>query len=292
MLRPTLAFAALAGLAAGASADVVHLKNGRKLEGKAERREDGTLLLRTLHGTARLAAAEVARVEPKRHLIDEHAERAAAVDVADAAGQLALARWCLEHEWRAQAQVHAQYVVEVEPHNVAARTILDHTLLDGRWMPRAEALRAQGLVQYRGKWMSEADAAAAHAKDLEADQRVRTQALVDHIVRTMSRADAAGRRLCYDELCRLADQTETPGLKQSAQQVYDHYERVAAASQSAGSGVVITELRLTNAQLVRPIPVLTTNLGQALSTPVTIQLPELKIEGIQTTVAIPFGLPK
>lgn len=292
MIRSTFALVALAGFAGVAAADIVVLKDGRKLEGRAEKRDDGTVILRTLHGEATLAGAEVARIEPKRHLIDEHAERAAAVAADDAEGQLGLARWCLAHEWRRQAQVHAQHVVNVDPHNHAARTILDHTILDGRWMPRAEALAAQGLVQYRGTWMSEAQAAATHRKDLEADQRVRTQALVDHVVRTMSRADAPGRKLCYDELCRLADQSKTPGLRESAKKVYDHYERVAAASQRAGSGVVVTELRLTNAQLVRPIPVLTTNLGQALSTPVTIQLPELKIEGVQTTVAIPFGLPR
>lgn len=283
---------AVALFAVPAAADIVTLKDGRKLEGKAEKRADGTVILRTLHGEATLAGAEVRGIERTRHLIDEHAERSKDVAADDVAGQLALANWCLEHEWRAQAQVHAQHVVEVEPHHVAARTILDHTLLDGRWMPRAEALRAQGLVQYRGKWMSQGEAEAAHLRDLESDRRVRTQAQVNHIVGTMSRADAAGRRLCYDELCRIADESKTPGLRESAKKVYDHYERVAAASQSAGSGVVMTELRLTNAQLVRPIPVLTTNLGQALSTPVTIQLPELKIEGVQTTVAIPFGLPK
>ena len=292
MLRRSLALLAVAIVAGPAAADIVHLKDGRKLEGKAEKRADGTVVLRTLHGEATLAGAEVRRIEPKRHLVDEHAERAAGVATDDVPGQLALANWCLEHDWRRQAEVHARHVVDVEPHHVAARTVLDHTLLDGRWMPRAEGLRAQGLVQYRGKWMGEPEAEAAHARDLEADQRVRTQALVDHVVRTMSRADAPGRKLCYDELCQIAEKTKTPGLKESARQVYDHHQRVAAASQRAGSGVVITELRLTNAQLVRPIPVMTTNLGQAGSTPVSIQLPELRIEGVQTTVAIPFGLPR
>ena len=47
-------------------------------------------------------------------------------------------------------------------------------------------------------------------------------------------------------------------------------------------------LRPTIANLVRPIPTYTTSLG-AFTTPVTIQIPELKIQKAQTTVRVPDG---
>jgi len=51
---------------------------------------------------------------------------------------------------------------------------------------------------------------------------------------------------------------------------------------------VTLELQPTIATLLRPIPTFQTSLG-ALTTPVTIQLPELRIEKSQTTVRVPDG---
>ena len=50
---------------------------------------------------------------------------------------------------------------------------------------------------------------------------------------------------------------------------------------------VTLELRPTVAELVRPIPTFSTLLGVALSTPVFIQTPELRIQRVETTVTVP-----
>jgi type II secretory pathway component GspD/PulD (secretin) len=52
---------------------------------------------------------------------------------------------------------------------------------------------------------------------------------------------------------------------------------------------VTIELQPTIAELARPIPTFTTTLGGANSTPVTIQLPELVVQSLQTTVMCPDG---
>ncbi|MCI0342168.1 MAG: hypothetical protein L0216_13660 [Planctomycetales bacterium] len=52
---------------------------------------------------------------------------------------------------------------------------------------------------------------------------------------------------------------------------------------------ITLDLRPTVATLVRPIPTILTNLGQAGSTQVNIQLPELRVQGAETTVRIPDG---
>ncbi len=51
---------------------------------------------------------------------------------------------------------------------------------------------------------------------------------------------------------------------------------------------VISETRATMTKLKRPIPTLQTSLG-AGSTPVTLQLPELQVARVSTTVVIPAG---
>jgi type II secretory pathway component GspD/PulD (secretin) len=51
---------------------------------------------------------------------------------------------------------------------------------------------------------------------------------------------------------------------------------------------VMLELQPTIATLVRPIPTFQTSLG-ALTTPVTLQLPETNIQKSQTTVRVPDG---
>lgn len=284
-----LAASIVALLCAPALADIVHLKDGRTLEGKAETK-DGQVLLRTIHGTAILDQAQVTKVEPKAHLLDEYAAKAAGIAEDDAEGQLALAEWCQGHDWASQARVHAARVVDVDPHHVGAREILGHVLVDGRWLPKAEALRAQGLAEWKGEWLPLAEAQKRAAADTETAKRAKLQGTVNQLVSRMAYPDAEGRKACHEALTRLATAEKIPGLKEAADKTLAYYERVAPIRTSASRGVVITELRLQNATLKRPIPSINTNLGQAQSTPVTIQLPELSIQGVQTTVAIPFGL--
>lgn len=52
---------------------------------------------------------------------------------------------------------------------------------------------------------------------------------------------------------------------------------------------VTLELRPTVADLLRPIPTFTTNLGGPVAAPVTIQIPEISMMSAQTTVKLPDG---
>ena len=289
MTRLPLALSIVSALTAPALADIVHLKDGRTLEGKAESR-DGQVLLRTIHGTAILAEAQVEKIEPKAHLLDAYAAKAKDVAAGDAEGQLALAEWCQAHDWASQARAHATRVIEADPHHVAAREILGHMLVDGRWLPKADALRAQGLAEWKGEWLPIEEAKKRAAADTQAVRQAKLQGTVNQLVSRMAYPDTEGRKACHEALSRLATHEKIPGLKEAADKTLAYYERVAPVRASTSRGVVITELRLQNATLKRPIPSITTNLGQQNSTPVTIQLPELSIQGVQTTVAIPFGL--
>jgi type II secretory pathway component GspD/PulD (secretin)/tetratricopeptide (TPR) repeat protein len=58
---------------------------------------------------------------------------------------------------------------------------------------------------------------------------------------------------------------------------------------SANRRYITLELRPTVAKVVRPIPTFQSTLGTALSTPVFLHLPELKVQKVQTTVTVPDG---
>ncbi len=288
MTRTTLSIAALALAAPLAAADVVHLKSGRSLEGKAEAKGD-RVVLRTLHGTAILAVADVEKVEAKRCVLDDYADRLAATTLGDAESLQTLASWCRSVGYESKAREHARGALSIEPNHVGARQILGHVLMEGAWVTREEALKSAGLAEHDGKVVTAGEAAKADAAELAKSRRARLQKLVDRLVRTMAYPDAESRRISRESLEKIAEVEKIPGLKEAVDKVSKYYERVAPVVQTGG-GVAILEMRFTKAELKRPIQDIKTNLGQQNSTQVTIQLPELSIVGVQTTVAVPLGL--
>ncbi|MCI0343295.1 MAG: hypothetical protein L0216_19485 [Planctomycetales bacterium] len=288
MTRATLVLSTLALAAPLASADVVHLKNGRSLEGKAEAKDD-KVVLRTLHGIAIVAAADVQRIETKRCVLDDYADKLAATSLGDAESLHALASWCRSVGYASKAKEHARAAISIEPNHVGARGILGHALVAGAWVTREEALRSAGLAEHDGKVVTTEEAEKADAAAAAKSRRARLQRVVDRLVRTMAYPDAESRRISRESLEKIAEVEKIPGLKESVDKVYKYYERVAPAVQTGG-GVAIIEMRFTKAELKRPIQEIKTNLGQANSTQVTIQLPELSIVGVETTVAVPLGL--
>jgi hypothetical protein len=91
----------------------------------------------------------------------------------------------------------------------------------------------------------------------------------------------------HEELVTIAKERKIPGLAKYAGDVkayFDRYWTLVRRSQST----VTTEVRAAVTKLKRPIPTFTTSLG-ASTTPVTLQLPELNVISIKTTVIIPAG---
>jgi dienelactone hydrolase len=73
--------------------DVVHLKNGGKIEGKVVEEKDGKLRIRTATGEVVVARDDVARIEAGPSPAEELAERRAKLDGRDPKAVLDLAKW-------------------------------------------------------------------------------------------------------------------------------------------------------------------------------------------------------
>ena len=89
---------------------------------------------------------------------------------------------------------------------------------------------------------------------------------------------------CGKDVETLAEEIGDPNVAKIARDAKAWYDRAWKQVRAQ----VIAETRVTWSQLKRPIPTFTTSLG-AGSTPVTLQLPELQVARVSTTVVIPAG---
>ena len=280
-----LGLVALLAVAGSAGADVVHLKNGHQIEGDVTE-SAGKLVVKMKRGTVTLDKSEVARVEVKPSTLDEYRERLAKLAPDDVEGRFELAVWLDEKDHGLDAKKAYEAVLEIDPHHRGAHHSLGHVRYDGKWMTEDEMMTAQGYVRYEGRWVT-TEEAELYARDAATKAAVaKLQEQVTTLVRAMASPSASRRDRAYRKLVTVAHEWKSPELVEKAGQVkawYDEAYRILAERQ-----MVLTEVRATMATLKRPIPTFTTSLG-AFSSPVSIQLPELSVVSIGTTVNIPAG---
>jgi hypothetical protein len=162
--RTTLsaALALLALLGAGARADVIHYKDGRRLEGRITARTATELTVQTDFGAIRVPLSKVERIEEKATPREELATRRAALRDDDAQGLLELAAWAGEAGLAAERLALLREVVRADPLHVEANTALGRVRVDGRWLEPAEVeawvaeraaeMEAQGLAWDGAGW--------------------------------------------------------------------------------------------------------------------------------------------
>lgn len=217
-----------------ALADVVHLRDGRKLQGEATWSADGERLeVKTRHGSVVVDRADVVRVEAVETPEQELTRRRAALAADDMAGRVALAEFCLERRLERDAVALLFEALAGEPpaggqadrqpdrqpdpaadeaRRVARRaaraaggllaTRLDYHLVDGEWLAPDEYYPARGFVRYRGRWVRrelvdlilQLDVAEEEAKQLRVEQR-RAERALEPARRGVDEAREALRRL-------------------------------------------------------------------------------------------------
>lgn len=179
------ALAALVLLATpSVSADIVILKNGKRLEGRVEEAGD-SIVIHLRHGSVKIRRDRIESIVKKTTALDEFHEKAEALEAKAAAEKLdgparaelwyELAGWALEQDLPRSRLDALQQTLAADPDHAKAREALGYVRFDGRWVTGAERHRAMGLVQYEGQWVTaEARddavraAEAARIADLEA----------------------------------------------------------------------------------------------------------------------------
>jgi hypothetical protein len=291
-LFPLLAFAV------SATADELHLKDGKVLPGRVF--EDGdryTVVDRdTKHAVKK---AEVSEFVKKRSFMDEFDDRLAKLPADDAEAIFEFGRWLDENDWQSRAKLAYSEVLDLDADHKGARRALGYSLYEGAWVSPEELNRAKGLVEFEGRWYTKHDLDELK-KQIEGDEKLR-QAMTERrqvndklnkIMRNFATLDKKQRQKAYDELSRYAEELNSPEVRKLADDSkawYDEQARAICASYTAR-----TEIHAVHTKLKQPIEKFTTNLGAAIAiiaaqNPVTIQLPELQIAEVHTTVDIPAG---
>lgn len=164
-MRKLLCLLALLGSALPAWSDEVKLVSGGRLVGIA-RVEGGKVLVETSHGTIGIPRSLVAEILPGWTPIHEVADRAARLGPEAGAEDLfELAVWARENGVHRRAQELLERVIALEPGHEGARRLLGYRLHEGRWMTETEVNRANGLVEFRGQWITPKEQAAILARE-------------------------------------------------------------------------------------------------------------------------------
>ncbi len=299
---PTLAFAAFLAAAPSALADRLVLQDGRLVEGLVTKEGD-TYRVVSRFGAADVAAKDVKEWVRAKPVETEWRERSAALKPGDHAGRAGLARWLMEVGRDEEASATARAVLEDDPENAVAHGVLGHVRHGGAWMTPDEAKRRDGLILRGDRWYTPEEWAlldGASKEKADAAERAaggkRVQAAVNEAVRLMLAPDAGLRAEGEKRLARIAEEQDSESLRGLGPQVKAYaaaYDQMVASETAAESASVLTECRIQFAKLKRPIQQFSTSLASNLGGgAVVIQLPELEVIKVNTTVRIPAAVAK
>lgn len=157
--------AVVAAAPVAARADILHLKNGGKLEGVIQGEEKGVVLLKTRFGMQRVKRIDIARIEKTETAQQIYERKRAELDDTDAGATFELAQWCRSRTLTRQYRELLVATIELDPEHAEAHQGLGHVLFENEWMTPDEkverqrrnalaAKKARGLVQYEGQWVT------------------------------------------------------------------------------------------------------------------------------------------
>lgn len=158
LLTSTLSLFLLAGLliSSPASADVVHLRDGRTLEGSVIRAGD-TLIVRRKLGSSHVHLSDVARIEETTDRWDEIERLRGQLANGTADERYRFGVWCRDHDFKEEGQRAFLSVLRLDLDHAGARAALGYVLHEGQWLTQADKNRLAGLVEFEGAWMEPAE---------------------------------------------------------------------------------------------------------------------------------------
>jgi len=285
-------------LAAAAPGDELHLRDGRVISGKVT---DEGAFYGVVDRDKKYAVKKsaVSKIMKRRSFMEEYEERLAKLPVDDPAAIFEFGRWLDEHDWRGRARLAYEEVLDLDPDHRGARRALGYKLYEGAWVSPNELNRRKGLVAFEGRWYTPHDL-AEFKREIERNaglreklaRRRKVDARVQNILRRFVTFDRKKRQAAYRELYTYAERLNSPELRKfadDAKAYYDERARILCARMMAR-----TEIHAVHTKLKRPIDAFETTLGAAIAlgaaqNPVRIQLPEISIAEVHTTVDIPAG---
>ncbi|MBN1257366.1 MAG: HEAT repeat domain-containing protein [Planctomycetes bacterium] len=155
---------------ASLQADILHLNNGRFVEGAVEEVAEGYRLT-TATSSLIYKTEQVKRWEKKVLPEEEYLLRKANTPADDVDGNYILALWCKQRRFFKEADYHFAQVFRLAPDHREAREAAGFVYKNGEWLTRSESLRRQGYLPYKGKWLPKEEALALQDKEHTEQER-------------------------------------------------------------------------------------------------------------------------
>ena len=148
------------GLGPGARslrADTIHLRGGGQVEGKVlpDPQNKDRVQVWLLQGRKPMSfqKTQIIEVVPKASPLDEYFEKAKKAPQSVQA-QYDLGAWCAQNKLPDLAKLHYEAALVVDNSFEPAHKKLGHIFHDGYWLSRDDLSAVQGLVKYKGRWIS------------------------------------------------------------------------------------------------------------------------------------------
>jgi predicted esterase len=120
--------------ASAALADIIHMKDGTKIEGEVVAESEDSITVRSQNGTVELAKSRIERIEKKKLPQEVYKEKVASIVANDAEGHYLLALWCKEKGLEEEYATELRKVIEINPDHAAARRRLGYKRERGKWI--------------------------------------------------------------------------------------------------------------------------------------------------------------
>jgi hypothetical protein len=152
-----------------ARADVIILRGGGQVTGKVvpDPQSKDRVLVWLLQGRKPLSfqKAQIVEVTPKASPLDDYFEKLKKTP-ATAQAQFDFGTWCDQNKLTDLGKLHYEAALVSDKSFEPAHRKLGHVFHDGYWLSRDDLSAIQGLVKYKGRWISTEEKAKREAGEL------------------------------------------------------------------------------------------------------------------------------
>jgi hypothetical protein len=146
-------------------ADIVHLKDGGKVEGEIVREDAAKIVVKTRFGEVTVERSRIKSIEEKKTPVQIYRARLRTIAADDPDALFELAVFCRENRLKKQEKELYAKILELNDQHDGACEAVGRVKWDGRWITPEErdrlaaegedaAKRAEGLVKYKGEWVT------------------------------------------------------------------------------------------------------------------------------------------
>jgi len=149
-------------------ADTIVLRGGGQVQGKVlpDPQNENRLQVWLLQGRKPLSflKAQIVEVIPKASPLDDYFEKSKRAPQTVQA-QYDLGAWCEQNKLADLAKIHYESALTIDKSFEPAHRKLGHVFHDGYWLSRDDLSAVQGLVKYKGRWISTEEKAKRMAEE-------------------------------------------------------------------------------------------------------------------------------